>query len=402
MSAATPFPSPLGNAESELRRLFEHAPFGVAQCSRQGSVTALNAALERMMGGRERIARCFSACDLIDPHGDGESRRLFRELFDGDRESFEFSAESGSATRTFVHWTAWHVRGSGDKPDYALAFADETVEQRNALQRLSEARLAILGRLTGGVAHDFNNLLTGVLLYCELLMAGLEGSDRLHAYATQIRSATLQATGLVGQLLRLARPDSPEPSALSLNDSVEGMRTLLIRMIGENIELDLRLDPKLGLVKMDPTQVQQVLLNLVLNARDAMPQGGRICVETCNSSLRVLSPPESRQSEVPLIACALLTVSDDGDGMDVTTRGRLFEPFFTTKVAGKGNGLGLKTVHDIVSSSGGLIQVDSAKNSGTRVTILLPLAPVVAVQDSTPNDTTSRPLEGDLPPIAKD
>jgi signal transduction histidine kinase len=133
-----------------------------------------------------------------------------------------------------------------------------------------------------------------------------------------------------------------------------------------------------------------------------MPQGGSISVETSNSSLRVLAPIDSSHSAVPPIACALLTVSDNGNGMDSATRGRVFEPFFTTKAAGKGNGIGLKTVHDIVSASGGLIHIDSARNSGTRVTILLPLAPAGAFEYSTPNDSTSRPTEGDLPPIEKD
>ncbi len=252
------------------------------------------------------------------------------------------------------------------------------------------------------MAHDFNNLLTGVLLYCELLMAGLEPSTRLHTYAAEIRSATMQATGLVGQLLRVVRPDNAEARPLSLNHVIEGLRTLLVRLIGENIELKLRLDPNLGLVKMESTQVQQVLLNLVLNARDAMPDGGQVTVETSNSNVQILTQRESAQNSVSMIPCALFTVADNGGGMDSVTRSHLFEPFFTTKLAGKGNGIGLHTVHHIVRSSGGLIHVDSAKNSGTRVTVLLPLIPEAVFPDLTPNDSQLRPTEGAIPSTEKE
>jgi two-component system, cell cycle sensor histidine kinase and response regulator CckA len=403
MSAATPFPSSLGNAETELRRLFENAPFGVAYCGRQGNIAAMNPALDRMVGGEDQIARYFNASGLIDPQDRGENRRLFRELFDGERENFEFRGKPADAGDNATWWTAWRVRGVGDKPDYALVIAEETTEEsRETVQRLDDDRLAIMGRLTGGVAHDFNNLLTGVLLYCELLIAGLEQGNRLHTYAEQIRSATIQATGLVGQLLRVMRPDRTEACLLSLNDLIEGMRTLLVRLIGENVELKLRLDPNLGLVKMEPTQVQQILLNLVLNARDAMPDGGQVTIETSNSNVQILTREESAQSGVPLIPCALFVVADNGEGMDATTRNHLFEPFFTTKPAGKGNGLGLNTVHHIVSTSGGLLHIDSDKISGTRVSILLPLVPDAVLPNPTPNDSQSRPNEGVLPPIQKE
>src|SRR5579864_3807924 len=157
-------------------------------------------------------------------------------------------------------------------------------------QRLRQAeRLETVGRLAGGVAHDFNNLLTGVLLYCDLLMASIEPGHRARKYADEIRKAGMQATGLVRQLLALARPADSQPRLLSLNEIAEGMRNLLVRLIGENIELRLRLDSNLGLIKMDSTQAQQILLNLVLNARDAMPTGGQITIETRNGKVQVLT-----------------------------------------------------------------------------------------------------------------
>ena len=228
--------------------------------------------------------------------------------------------------------------------------------------------------MTGGVAHDFNNLLTGILLYCDLLMAHLEPCHRVRKYAEEIRKAGMQATGLVRQLLAVARPTNSEPRLLSLNDIADGMRNLLVRLIGENIELKFHLDPNLGLIKMDPTQCQQILLNLVLNARDAMPGGGLITVETTNCRVQVLTETNSASGSAASPPCALFVVADNGSGMDDATRSHLFEAFFTTK-ANKGTGLGLATVHDIVTSNGGLIHVESAPARGTRVSVLLPLVP---------------------------
>src|SRR5450755_4192324 len=149
-------------------------------------------------------------------------------------------------------------------------------------------QLESVGRLAGGVAHDFNNLLTGVLLYCDLILA-VDLDERVRRYATEIRNAGMQATGLVRQLLAVAKPANSDPRLLSLNEIAAGLRNLLARLIGENIELRFRLSPSLGLVRMDPTHAQQILLNLVLNARDAMPGGGQITVETSNCRMQIVS-----------------------------------------------------------------------------------------------------------------
>jgi two-component system, cell cycle sensor histidine kinase and response regulator CckA len=240
-------------------------------------------------------------------------------------------------------------------------------------RRRSTESLEAVGRLAGGVAHDFNNLLTGVLLNCDLLLMLLETDHRARKYAEEIRSAGLQGTGLIKQLLALVRPAGNDSSLLSINQVAEGMRNMLVRLIGEQIELKFQLDPKLGLIRMNSTEVQQILLNLVLNARDAMPGGGEITIETSRSRLQILGDGVG-EVEIPSLPYALLVVRDNGSGMDAATRAHIFEAFFTTK-AGRGTGLGLATVHDIVTSNGGLIHVDSAPACGTRVTLLLPLVP---------------------------
>ena len=191
----------------------------------------------------------------------------------------------------------------------------------------------------------------------------------------------IQASGLVRQLLAIARPPNFQPRSLSLNEIAESMRNLLARLMGENIELRFCLDPNLGLIKMDPTEVQQILLNLVLNARDAMPCGGVISVETRNCKIQALTESALGTSTQACLPCALFAVQDSGSGMDDATRAHMFEPFFTTK-AGKGTGIGLATVHDLVTSNGGLIHVQSAVARGTRVSVLLPLVRGFATEGS--------------------
>jgi PAS domain S-box-containing protein len=381
MSAAAEFAWKPPDPKTEFRLLFQNAPVAMAQCQREGSIVALNPALELMLGVREKTPRSLCLADLLDPQCRADSERFLRELFDGDRESFQLDSKStplirASKDRT-LRWTAWRVAGISGEPDYALATVEDSAREPDSWQRARQAeKLEIVGRLAGGVAHDFNNLLTGVLLYCDLLMAGLEADHKVRKYAEEIRNASMQATGLVRQLLAVSRPANNAPRLLSLNDVVEGMRNLLARLIGENIELKFRLDPNLGLIKMDPAQAQQILLNLALNARDAMPAGGEIHVETRNCKVQILTEPRFGATAASL-PCALFVVGDNGSGMESETRSHLFEAFFTTK-PGKGTGLGLATVHDIVTSNGGLIHVDSGPARGTRITVLLPLIPEAA------------------------
>jgi len=237
-------------------------------------------------------------------------------------------------------------------------------------QQLRDAhKMEAIGRLVGGVAHDFNNLLTGMVLCSELILAGLEENHRLRRFAEEIRKAGEQGAGLIQQLMAVARQRAVEPRLLSVNAVVSDVRNLLTRLIGENVELVAELADDLGFVKMDPAQVQQIILNLVLNARDAMPDGGRVTLSTrnCDGS----TPGRDTRNQF-CDSSVVLAVSDTGCGMDTETRARLFEPFFTTKKPGQGNGLGLATVHRIVTHEGGRIEVESEAGRGTRVVVHLP------------------------------
>jgi len=215
-------------------------------------------------------------CTLPELIRDGAgSRQLISELFQGARESFQIECAARGGDSKSLRWTVWAVHAEDCRPESAIVMLEDLSGVTLARQRLQRAeRLETVGRLAGGVAHDFNNVLTGVLLYCDLLMSVLGPSDRARKYAEEIRNAGMQATGLVRQLLTVVRSNKSSPRPVSLNEVAEGMRNLLVRLIGENIELQLKLDSGLGLVKMDPVHAQQILLNLVLNAGDALPCGG--------------------------------------------------------------------------------------------------------------------------------
>jgi two-component system, cell cycle sensor histidine kinase and response regulator CckA len=243
-----------------------------------------------------------------------------------------------------------------------LESSEATTEQLGNPQRMEA-----IGRLVSGVAHDFNNLLTGVVLCSDLLLTGLEKQSPLRRYAQEIRMAAAHGTELIQQLLAVARQGAVAASLLSFNEAIAGLRNLLVRLIGEDIELVTNLADDLGMVTMDPAHSQQIILNLLLNARDAMPDGGRITLTTRNCGLVVNDSAES--SRLGLVE---FEVSDTGCGMDAETRARAFQPFFTTKKPGAGSGLGLATVSSIVKQCGGTVLVQSEPGKGARVVVRLP------------------------------
>jgi two-component system cell cycle sensor histidine kinase/response regulator CckA len=263
--------------------------------------------------------------------------------------------------------------------------AEQPADRPQTEQQLRDAhKMEAIGRLVGGVAHDFNNLLTGMVLCSELILAGLEQDSRLRRFAEEIRKAGEQGAGLIQQLMAVARQRAVEPCLLSLNDVVSNVHNLLTRLIGENIELVAELADDLGFVRMDPAQVQQIILNLVLNARDSMPDGGRITLHTRNyGGLR----PGCEAHNQFCDSWVSLAVTDTGCGMDAETRTRLFEPFFTTKKPGQGNGLGLATVYRIVAHEGGTIEVESELARGTRVLVHLPRVGVESTPSNVPEVT---------------
>ena len=279
----------------------------------------------------------------------------------------QFVHTRGDGTRLHIELTrtGFHRR-SGEF--HVIHVRDVTRQKQIERQLIGAQALEAVGRLVGGVAHDFNNLLTGIMLYCDLLIGELEKDSRPQRHVEEMRMAGEHGAALVQQLLAVARPAAEEPRVFALNDVVTGIEDLVTRLVGENIVLTTSLAAELGAVRMDPSQVQQILLNLVLNARDAMPNGGEITLTTRNCT------DASRSSWVEL------SVADTGGGMDAETLERAFEPFFTTKKPGRGNGLGLATARRLARQQGGTIVAESEPGKGTKVCVRLP-----RVQADTPS-----------------
>ena len=265
----------------------------------------------------------------------------------------------------------------------------EDITERLQLQAqfLQAQKMEAVGRLAGGVAHDFNNLLTAISGYCELLLKSLPLDDPNRLDVEEIGKAGQRAAGLTRQLLAFSRKQVLQPRSLDVNEVLRELEKMLRRLIGEDVELVFELDGGLGTVKADPGQIEQVVMNLAVNSRDAMPKGGRITIKTKN----VLIGPGDAAAYYELSPgpYALLSVSDNGSGMDSATLARVFEPFFTTKEPGIGTGLGLATVHGIVKQSGGGVFVDSELGRGTDFKIYLPAIgePVQALKASPSSGT---------------
>src|SRR5437763_15141727 len=227
-----------------------------------------------------------------------------------------------------------------------------------------------VGRLAGGIAHDFNNLLTVITTYVDLLLEDLGREDPKREDVEQVRKAAEGATALTRQLLAFSRQQVLEPKVVSMSAVVSGVEKMLRRVIGEDVDLATRLDPDVGSVKADVGQLEQVLMNLAVNAHDAMHTGGKLTIETGNAEH---DPAYEREHEAAAVRrFVMLAVSDTGSGMDEASKARIFEPFFTTKEPGKGTGLGLATVYGIVKQSEGFIWVYSELGRGTTFKIYLP------------------------------
>jgi PAS domain S-box-containing protein len=363
-----------------LRAMFEGAAIGIGICQLDGTILEANPALSGMLGySREELTGPYSHALFSEPFSDAgheldsqtasPDQRMLGTLTRGERGSFasekRYWRKDGS--ELWGHLTVSLARSARREPALLIAMLADATEQKRVEEHLREAeKMEVLGRLAGGIAHDFNNLLTGILLYCDLLNAGLGSSglrpNELLRHVDEIRTAGEQGAALTQQLLAIARNQASAPRPMLINEIVASMENLLRRLIGERIQLITRLDSQAGPVLADPAQLRQIVLNLVLNARDAMPEGGKIRIITRTAEFPGEPEPGRWVS---------LAVEDDGCGMDAETRARLFEPFFTTKKPGQGTGLGLATVERIVRDAGGKIQVESAVGSSTCIAVFL-------------------------------
>ena len=281
-------------------------------------------------------------------------------------ESFERSVKAKDGSTRLMLFTE-----SATSDNLLIRVGSDITAHRRVEDQFRQAqKMEAVGQLAGGVAHDFNNLLTIINGYSEILMNRLSSDDPARKSLSSIHEAGTRATSLTRQLLAFSRKQIIVPSVVDLNAVVKGMEKMLRRVIGEDIELKTTLDPSLGAVKADSGQLEQVLMNLVVNARDAMARGGKLTIETRNVELdESFSIPEYDVHPGPF---SMLAITDDGCGMDDTVKSHIFEPFFTTKELGKGTGLGLPVVHGIIRQSGGHIRVHSELGAGTTFRIYLP------------------------------
>ena len=358
-------------AEQRHREMFEQTPAGVATTTVDGRILLCNEAFARMFGfeSAQGLVGQEAATLYWEPEDRDRLLAVLRET--GRLRNFEFRMRrrDGTAIWVLVNLTLQDGGAGGARIDATLI---DISDRKSLEQQLWQAqKLDALGSLAGGVAHDFNNLLTAIVGYAGLLRLDFPPGDERIESVEEIDKACMRAAGLTRQLLAFSRRQQFEPKPLRLDERVRDMEKMLQRLLGPQVRLVTATDERLARVWADPSQVEQVVLNLGVNARDAMPQGGTLTIETRNLHLDERYAGE--QVDVPAGDYVLLAVSDTGTGMDRETRARIFEPFFTTKEKGKGTGLGLATVYGIVKQSRGYIFVYSEPGVGTTFKCYFPV-----------------------------
>jgi two-component system cell cycle sensor histidine kinase/response regulator CckA len=366
-------------AESErrFRGAFDDAATGMILVDADGTILRVNAELGRMLDYSPDELAGTKIFEFMPAEDTEASRESIAAIVNGERDSFRveksYVRRDGSLLATHVAVSG--IRTAAGELEYFVVQVQDLSELRRVQSELGETeeqlrqsqKMEAIGKLAGGVAHDFNNLLTAINGYSDIALSTLQddGAASTRRYIQEIRRAGERAAELTQQLLSFSRRQVLEPEVIDINDVVQDYLSMLERLVGDDVQIVARLGDALPMVNADPGQLGQVLLNLVVNARDAMPDGGRLTIETqterVGNGLRVV-----------------LRVGDTGIGMDRETVRHIFEPFFTTKEQGKGTGLGLSTVHGIVKQSGGVIEVDSAPGEGSTFAVFLHTTTCVA------------------------
>ncbi|HLX84299.1 MAG TPA: PAS domain S-box protein [Terriglobales bacterium] len=359
-------------SQQRLRIHLEHTPLAVIEFDTDFRVVAWNPSAERVFGYTRAEAMGQHANFIVPQSARAHVDQILQGLSHqtGGARSTNDNLTKNGRTITCEWYNTPLVDDTGSVLGVA-SFAQEITDRVALEEKLRQSqKMEAIGRLAGGVAHDFNNLLTVIIGYNQILADGVPAGSPLANSASQIKSAADRAAGITRQLLAYSRKQVLSPRAIDLNDIMLNLDSMLRRLIGEDIEVLTVPARDLGTVKADPGQIEQVIMNLALNARDAMPSGGKLTLETLNTDLN-----DDYAREHPSVESGryvMLAVSDTGVGMTPEMQSRIFEPFYTTKEVGKGTGLGLSTVFGIVKQSGGYIWVYSEPNRGTTFKIYLP------------------------------
>jgi len=361
----------LRRSEASFRSVIADAPYGIFRADLSGRLLMVNSALEKMLGyqSQEELLAVNLATGIYR-HPAEHQNLIEMSLCARNFKDVEVEWKRKDGTFITVRCSGWPTKD--DDSTYIEVFAEDVTERRLLERKLYLAqKMEAVGRLSGGIAHDFNNLLGVIIGYVQVMKRGLPQGQQSYEYAEEIEKAGQRAVSLTRQLLAFSRQQILEPVVLNLNVLVSDMEKMLSRLIGEDVQLNLKLDPAIGQVKADPGQMEQVVMNLAVNSRDAMPNGGSLAIHTKNVELDasfVREHPWAVEGQH-----VMLDVTDTGIGMDPETQAHIFEPFFTTKERDKGTGLGLATVYGVVKQSSGYITVDSEKGKGTSFKIYLPL-----------------------------
>jgi len=369
----------LQEKEKKLQEIYDEAPIGYHELNERGEIISMNRTELNMLG--YSFGEVFGQPIWKFVVEEEMTRKITLAKLAGDvsfHETFErtYRRRDGSTLTVLVKDRI--IKDQDGKISGIRSTVEDITERRRSEEALRKSeeqlrqwqKVEAIGNLAGGVAHDFSNLLMTIKGCTEILLRNLEPEDKRREEVIEIQKAAERATSLTRQLLAFARKQVLQPQVVNLNDIVTNMTKILQRIIGEDIQLATVLEPKLWPVKVDPGQMEQVIMNLALNARDAMPRGGQLMIETANVNLN----EEFTRQHVSMKpgAYVKMTVRDTGCGMDKETLNRIFEPFFTTKEKGKGTGLGLSTVYGIIKQSGGNIWAASELGQGSTFTIYLP------------------------------
>lgn len=369
-------------SESRFQHLFAEAPIGVMLLDSKFVVIECNQAFQSLMRrGREAIVN-IAIADLLQPNDRHTTLDQLHSVLKGadlfKPVELRLAANREVVTNVYVKRFEGVGKDGEDSEGLVLFFIDTTEQKRLEVQFAQSQKMQAIGQLAGGVAHDFNNLLTAMIGFCDLLLQRHKPGDQSFSDIMQIKQNGNRAANLVRQLLAFSRQQTLQPKVTSVVDVLSELTNLLRRLIGATVQLDMVHGRDLGLVKVDQGQLEQVIINLVVNARDAMPNGGAVTVKTFNHQQK--EPILRGQDEMPPGNYVVIEVKDTGTGIPKEIITRIFEPFFSTKEIGSGTGLGLSTVYGIVRQTGGFVHVETELNKGTVFQVYLPVH-VAGVQE---------------------
>ncbi|VAV98587.1 Sensory box histidine kinase/response regulator, partial [hydrothermal vent metagenome] len=358
-----------GKALEQVESMLSLLPLGLAITDRDGRFLFLNNAFARTAGLREGEKPLYPG-DLMIREDKSAVADAVRRYASGPPMTGDLAVRLRAGGEDPVALGIAGVRGLGDAA-VLLSIKDNSEETKLKSQVAQATKMQAVGQLAGGVAHDFNNILTAIIGHCDLMLLRHSPGDSDYDDIQQVKNNSNRAAGLTRQLLAFSRQQTLRPQVLQLPDVVADVSNLLKRLLDEKIELEVKHGRNLGLVRADPGQLEQVIINLGVNARDAMPKGGKISIST--RTITASDVRDLKSDILPVGDYTALFVSDTGSGISPEIIGKIFEPFFTTKEVGKGTGLGLSTVYGIIKQSGGYIFADSKLGEGTTFSIYFPV-----------------------------